>query len=121
MEQSQAKHFLELLSTAAKARLCARLCHQLTIVGRSTYDAATIEARCERLRAVNEIQHQVSGLLARLLEEPAFSPDDAIASLFCAERADKYIERQLMAAFDRVSRSFRESDKEMPESGRASL
>jgi hypothetical protein len=106
VEQSQAKHLLGILPVAAKACLCARLCHELTVIGRDAYDTQAVETRCERLRAVNEIQHRASGVLARLLEEPSFSPDDALASLFCAERVDKYLERHLMAAFDRVSRSF---------------
>jgi len=79
---------------------------KLTIIGRDAYDSPTLEARCERLRAVNEIQHRACGILARLLEESNFCPDDALASLFCAERADKYLEQHLRAVFDRVSGSF---------------
>jgi hypothetical protein len=106
VEQSQAKRLLGSLPVARKACLCARLCHELTIIGRNAYESPTSETRCERLRAVNEIQHRATGILAEILEEPSFSPDDALATMFCAERADKYLERQLMTAFDRVSRSF---------------
>ena len=106
MDKSQAKLILGPLSGHAKARLCARLCHELTIIARSSYEIVETAKQCERLRAINEIQHQASGILARLLEEPDFSPDEALASMFFAERPDKYLQQHLMAACDRVSRSF---------------
>ncbi|MFZ5833330.1 MAG: hypothetical protein ACOY3P_24840 [Planctomycetota bacterium] len=106
MGQVAAMHVLGSMVRTAKVQLCARLCHQLTVVGRLADDFPELRRQQAWFRALNEIQHQASGLLSRLLEEPGFSADEVLASLFFRDRSDKLLQEQLSALFERVSRSF---------------
>jgi hypothetical protein len=105
VEQSQAKSILQSLTMADKALLCARLCHALTVIGRAAFETQAVDVRIERIRALNEIQHQATGILAEVLENQACSVDDRLATLFCGKRTDKFLEVYLTDAFERVSRS----------------
>jgi hypothetical protein len=54
--------WLQSLSARERARFLIRLCLNLTVAGRAlALSGATTEARLERLRELNEIQHRVMG------------------------------------------------------------
>ena len=90
------------LPHAAQVEALVRLAHELTIVGRDTYEAASLGLRHpHRLRALNEVQHRVtSHVLALLAADPARYPDEVLASIIL-EQEDPEMRRQVAAAFAR--------------------
>lgn len=94
------------LSRDVKIRVLARLCHDVTVIGRDTYGTTGGVRTPERLRNLNEIQHRATGFLAALIEgDDSDCPNDAIALLFFGEQSDEYLRRLLGFAFDRVFRA----------------
>jgi hypothetical protein len=90
------------LPPAAQVEALVRLAHELTIVGRDTYEAASLGLRQpQRLRSLNEIQHRAtSHALALLAADPGRYPDEVLAALVL-EQDDPELRRQVAAAFAR--------------------
>lgn len=109
MEKQVAVEILNSLPRERKAKLCASLCRELTIIGRTAYDLPDRSVECARLRAVNEIQHRMTAILDELLEGEREYHDERIASLFLGERGDKHLQELLRYVFERVAAVFRES------------
>jgi hypothetical protein len=76
------------------------------MIARDTYGPSGDVKDPVRLRALNEIQHRITGLLVALMEgDDNPYPDDAIAAAFFGEREDKHLARLLAFTFERVSRT----------------
>jgi hypothetical protein len=90
------------LPPAAQIEALVRLAHELTIIGRDTYETSSLELRYpHRLRGVNEVQHRVtSHVLALLTADPGRYPDEVLASIIL-EQDDPELRRQVAAAFAR--------------------
>jgi hypothetical protein len=86
----------------AQIEVLVRLAHELTIVGRDTYDVSSPGLRQpHRLRCLNEIQHRVtSHVLALLAADPGRYPDEVLASIIL-EQDDPELRRQVAVAFAR--------------------
>lgn len=68
------------LPVQSRLRFVARLSFELTIAGRSSYEAGTDElARPRQLRLVNEIQHRVISCLSQLVNGNC--PDHVLTSM----------------------------------------
>jgi len=68
------------LSLEFQLRFLARLSFELTIVGRSSYEAGTDDLEHpQQLRKVNEIQHRVTACLSQLLDGTC--PDGFVGSV----------------------------------------
>ena len=105
MDNISATRILGSLSPEEKACMIARLCHDLTVIARDTYEAAEGVKDPGRLRALNEIQHRMTGFLVAAMEgDHSHCPDDVIAAVFFADREDKYLQRLLSFTFERVYR-----------------
>jgi hypothetical protein len=97
-----AVRLLRSLSPGDKARAFARLCHDLTVVARDTYDSEGNVKDTGRLRALNEIQHRMTGFLLALMSEDATGySDQSVATMFLADREDAHLARLLAFAFER--------------------
>jgi hypothetical protein len=90
------------LSPAAQIEALVRLAHELTIVGRDTYESSSLGLRNpDRLRSLNEVQHRItSHVLALLAADPGRYPDEVLASMIL-EQDDPELRRQVAAAFAR--------------------
>jgi hypothetical protein len=90
------------LPPAAQLEALVRLAHELTIVGRDTYEASSSGLQYpDRLRCLNEVQHRVtSHVLALLTGDPDRYPDEVLVSLIL-EHDDAELGRQVAAAFSR--------------------
>jgi hypothetical protein len=109
MDAVSATQALASLTPDKKARMVAMLCHELTIVARDTYGEGTEVKAPGRLRAVNEIEHRMTGFMAHLLEHGSSDcPHDAIVRMFFSDREDKHLQRLLAYSFERVGRLFSE-------------
>jgi hypothetical protein len=87
---------------ASQIEVLVRLAHELTVVGRDTYEASSLGLRHpHRLRSLNEVQHRVtSHVLALLAADPGRYPDEVLASILL-EQDDPELRRQVAAAFAR--------------------
>ncbi|HLN31922.1 MAG TPA: hypothetical protein VK395_29595 [Gemmataceae bacterium] len=90
------------LPPAAQIEALVRLAHELTIVGRDTYEPSSIGLRHpHRLRSLNEIQHRVtSHVRALLAADSGRYPDEVLASIIL-EQDDPELRRQVAKAFAR--------------------
>ncbi len=90
------------LPPTSQIETLVRLAYELTIVGRDTYETASLELRHpQRLRSLNELQHRVtSHVLALLAADPGRYPDEVLASIIL-EQDDPELRRQVAAAFAR--------------------
>jgi hypothetical protein len=90
------------LPPAAQIEALVRLAHELTIVGRDTYEPSSLALRHpNRLRSLNEVQHRItSHVLALLAADPGRYPDEVLASIILAQE-DPELLRQVAAAFAR--------------------
>jgi hypothetical protein len=90
------------LPTASQIEALVRLAHELTIVGRDTYEVSSLGLRHpHRLRCLNEIQHRVvSHVLALLTADPGRYPDEVLASIIL-EQDDPELRQQIAEAFAR--------------------
>ena len=101
MDIEEATTLLDSLSPQVKLRAFARLCHNLTVVARDTYDSASGVTDAGRLRALNEIQHRMTGFLLSLVGgEDACYLDQAVARMLFSDRADAHLARLLASAFE---------------------
>ena len=86
MDVVSATQVLASLSLPEKARMVAMLCHDLTVAARDTYGDGTDVKAPARLRALNEIQHYMTGFLNAILEgDERRCPGNAVAGLFFAD------------------------------------
>jgi hypothetical protein len=90
------------LPPASQIEALAHFAHELTIVGRDTYETSSLELRHpHRLRWLNEVQHQVtSHLRALLTADPCRYPDEVFVPLLL-EQDDPDLRRQVGAALAR--------------------
>ena len=92
------------LNTEEQARFLARFAHDLTVAARDAYEAGGYGLTDPaRVRAINEVQHRVTGHLSALLgDDPKRYPDDVVVGIFLEEREDAVLEWQLSEVFDRA-------------------
>jgi hypothetical protein len=92
------------LTQQEKIETLVRLAHELTIVGRDTYQVGAAGlSQPARLRAINEVQHRVSShVLALLRNEAARYPDEVLIKIILEHDDDPVLQRQVQQAFDRV-------------------
>jgi|SRR6516162_3472554 hypothetical protein len=90
------------LPPASQIESLVRLAYELTIVGRDTYEPASLGLQHpNRLRSLNEIQHRVtSHVLALYAADSGRYPDEVLASIIL-EQDDPELRRQVAAAFAR--------------------
>jgi hypothetical protein len=102
MDTSRLVTELRSLPSPLQIEALVRLAHELTIVGRDSYDASSLELRHpQRLRSLNEVQHRVtSHVLALLAADPGRYPDEVLVSIIL-EQDDPELRRQVAAAFAR--------------------
>lgn len=102
VEASRLTAEFQSLPQASQIEALVRLAYQLTLVGRDTYQASSLDLRHpDRLRCLNEIQHRVtSHVLALLTGDPHRYPDDVLASIIL-DQAHPEVGRQVAAAFAR--------------------
>ena len=111
MDAIAAIEILTALTPENKTRMLAMLCHDLTVIARDTYGKGEDVKVPTRLRALNEIEHRMTGFLIRILRrENSLDADDAIAAIFFGERKDKYLGSLLAFAFTRVSKTFQKGE-----------
>ena len=86
-----------------QARFLALLAHELTVATRDAYEVGGDGVDDPaRTRAINEVQHRVTGHLVALLRgEPARYPDDVLFGIVL-EQHDTALRQRLLQAFDRA-------------------
>lgn len=80
--------------------IVASLMFELTIVGRECY--GELGKSSDRLRAVNETMHRLSGVMIDLLEGDASSVSPIIINAFFSDRADATLGVIFSLCFDRA-------------------
>jgi hypothetical protein len=108
MTQQTCEKLLSDLSPAEQAQFLTLLGHELTILGRSSYEFQVPGVTNPKLlRDLNEIQHRVHGQLFSLTSrgEPDFAPDLLASWLFAESKP--YLQPGLAFAFERAARHFR--------------
>lgn len=90
------------LSPGSQIEVLLRLSHELTIIGRDTYEPSSPDLRNpHRLRYLNEVQHRItSHVLALLASDLSRYPDEVLASIIL-EQEDPELHRQIATAFAR--------------------
>lgn len=86
-----------------QARFLALLAHELTVAARDAYEEGGDGLNDGvRTRAINEVQHRVTGHLAALLKgDPARYPDAVLVGTVL-EQQDAVLRQRLLEAFDRA-------------------
>ncbi len=103
MDAASARRILASLTPDKNARMLAMLCHELTILARDTYGEANEVGAPSRLRAINEIEHRMTGFLMEILEhEGSDYPHDAIIRIYFCDRDDEHLQRLLAFSFERA-------------------
>jgi hypothetical protein len=87
-----------------RIRFLLRLAHELTIVGRDSYEVGGNGLTCpHRLRALNEVQHRILASTVALLEDnPKRYPDDALLHIILDHPEDNELQRQVLDSFERI-------------------
>lgn len=91
------------LEPEEQARFLALLAHELTVAARDAYEVGADGLNDPaRARAINEVQHRVTGHLVALLRgDPARYPDDVLFGIVL-EQQDAALRQRLLEAFDRA-------------------
>ena len=108
MTQQDCEKTLRSLSVAEQSQLLSLFGHELTVLGRSSYEFQGPGVTDPRLlRDLNEIQHRVYGQLASLTRcgQPDFPADILASWLFGEEKP--HLQQGLASAFERALESFR--------------
>lgn len=81
-----------------------RLCHELTIVARDTYEVGGSGlVHPARLRRINEVQHRICGqILALLRNDPHRYPNVVLMGMISEHDDDPELQRQFQRAFSRT-------------------
>ena len=105
MDVSDGIEFLRSLSGEKRLLALAELSHCVTVVARDTYEPDSLNVKDgARLRALNEVQHRMTGLVAQLIgNEESTGADSIVANMFLAEREDKTLRGLLESCFQRMS------------------
>ncbi len=92
-------------SSAEKQDFLAHLMHELTIIARDSYEAGQDGlTNPSRVRLINEVQHQLSALLLKLLrDDQQRFPDEFLVRLILEQPADEILGWQLSEGFSRVA------------------
>ena len=90
MTREQLYRHIQGLSTSVKVRLLSRLGHNLTIASREACTASDPAMALEKLRALNELLHTVTGRLMSLCGDTPdeFSDDEFLDVLFDKAQRD---------------------------------
>jgi hypothetical protein len=104
MDMASVGRFLG-LPEREKIEALIHLSHELTILARDTYEpGSTRLSHPSRLRAINEVQHRISGhLLALLRNDPGRYPDEVLAQIILGHDDDPELQRQIGYAFSRAT------------------
>jgi hypothetical protein len=91
------------LTTEEKADFLALLAHELTIVARDSYEVGREGlTNPARVRAVNEVQHRVTGFLVALLKNDVKRyPDDVLVNIIFELPGEAGLQKQVAEAFAR--------------------
>jgi hypothetical protein len=94
-------------SSEEKEDFLAHLMHELSIIARDSYEVGQDGlTNPQRVRRINEVQHQVSAFLCALLRgDPQRYPDDVLLKIILEHPDDNILERQLNDAFARLTRN----------------
>lgn len=89
------------LPVGGQLRVLAGFGHDLTIAARDTYDVQAPGVRApERLRAINELQHQILGHIVALMNaEASRYPDDVLLAIVLEDDDDEGWRAQVRQAF----------------------
>jgi hypothetical protein len=81
-----------------------RFAHDLTIVGRDTYQVGTTDLEAPtRLREINEVQHRLLAFSIALLEDdPKRYPDEVLVQIALEHPEDAVLQAQVLRSFDRA-------------------
>lgn len=92
-------------SSKDKEEFLAHLIHELTIIARDSYEVGQNGlTNPQRMRRINEVQHQISGFLCALLSNNAHRyPDDVLVRIILEHPDDSDLERQLSETFARLA------------------
>jgi hypothetical protein len=92
------------LGPDGKACFLALLAHELTIIARDTYEVEGDGLTSpNRMRAINEVQHRLMGVLVALLRgDPSRYPDGVLVRIVLEHPEDAVLQRQLREAFARA-------------------
>jgi hypothetical protein len=104
MSTADAIAYFTALTSDAKVSFLAELAHELTILARDTYEVDGIGLTDPgRMRALNEVQHRVLGVLTALLRsDPKHYPDDVLIQILLDHPDDPGLQRQMSNAFSRA-------------------
>lgn len=113
MNFEQASKLFSAQSAQQQAILLAHLSYELTLLGRDTYEAGTESVMDPaRLRAINELQHQITQFLRALLEgDPQRYPDDLLLRLLFKSATDVTLRQQLDWVFQRFVQQLEPSQR----------
>lgn len=101
MRESEVEMHLSSLTNEQKIDLLSSLAHQLTICSRAAYQEPEAEESCRKLRAFNEIQHNVTGQLTHLLaDDHKWYPDSDLVRILFSKARNEDCEKDLIWAFD---------------------
>jgi hypothetical protein len=102
METVQLTAAYRALPASAQLEFLVRFAHELTLVGRDSYECGTLELlHPQRLRAVNEIQHRVSAHALALLTNDEHRYPDEVLTAIILEVDDPVLRQQVAHAFSR--------------------
>jgi hypothetical protein len=105
MNPQQAVTVFASYSDHEKLELLAHLSYELTLLAREAYVPGTDEISDHgRMREVNELQHQISGFLVKLLSnDPQRYPDDVFIQIIFEANLGNSLTRQFQDTFHRVT------------------
>lgn len=92
------------MDTGTKASFLASLAWELTVMARDTYEVGgTGLTDPQRMRAINEVQHQLLNFLTAILRSDVGRyTDDVIVHMILEHPDDANLERQMSSAFSRA-------------------
>lgn len=108
MKIEDAITFFSSLSVEEQKEFLARLSHELTILGRDSYEIGTNNfTNPSQMRLINEIQHRIAlHLLGLLKRELGNYPDDILVKMIIEHPEDKNFETKAAWAFEQTANKF---------------
>jgi len=108
MKTEVAIAFFSALSVEEKKEFLARLSHELTILGRDSYEIDSENfTNPAQMRAINEIQHRIAlHLLSLLIKDNSHYPDDVVVKMIIEHPRNKNFERKTARAFEQIANKF---------------
>jgi hypothetical protein len=92
-------------SSEEKKEFLTHFIHELSIIARDSYEVGQDGlTNPQRVRRLNEVQHQVSAFLCALLRgDPQRYPDNVLVKIILEHPDDAILERQLSESFARLT------------------